>query len=852
VSTKGGGGSGGGYTYSFDILMGLSRGPIDQLVAIWVGDLEAWPNLSNFIYPTPNPSYVVSIAGTDPGALSPTGSPTDFGGEYVMASQQFLIYAPNLFGGEEKEGGIYGSAILNMGHPTQTLDLSIPYSISQGTKGYAYAYADAPGAPGNVGGVGGATNNGDYDRATNTIIYDTSGDDYGTVEQFQYISQFRGVATLWYSGMVCQNNPYPKTWKFRLRRSVQGWDKNGCWYPDLAQIPYSNSGYAGGSMIVGMNPAHILYQCITDRNWGRGMDRAELDDSSWSYAANYLYNEGFGLCIRWSKDGDLDEFIQTVIDHISAVIYVDRGTGLLCLRLLRDDYDAATLPVFNYASGILKIEAGETGATNILANEVVVKYFDPITATVQQTRAQNLASIQGIDSVISNTKEFPGIAWQSLAQRCAVRELLTQSIGLKKFKINMDRRGWKLQPGSVFVLNAPDKGIASMVVRVATYDDGTLIDGTIKLDCLQDMFAMPSTSFGKSVPSTWQGPLSTKAPILANRNVYEATYYDMVVNLTAAQFQAVTVDEGGIVAVAQKPLPNVSNFIVWTTPEGAAAGATAGYGQFSPTGFVSLAQAGSIPGLDYYDTALQLTSGTGLSTVVVGSSAVVDQEIIRIDAFNATTGAATIARGCADTIPQQHEPTSIVFFNDSTLCGFTTPYAEGESVAVQLLSNMASSQLSPSKAPTDTIVIAARWAKPYPPADVKVNGTLGLTTTGITVVGSAVLTWVERNRVTQNDQLIAHTDGTVSPEAGTTYTVEVWDHDAGTLLRTHAGITGTTWTYSVAEADEYSDPVAIDLHLYSVCNSLSSFQHYVLFIERTDTAIATGYGNRYGYSYGES
>jgi hypothetical protein len=111
---------------------------------------------------------------------------------------------------------------------------------------------------------------------------------------------------------------------------------------------------AGGA-IHAMNPAHIIYQCLTDPSWGRGLDPSKIDVNSFMLAANTLCDEGFGLCFLWQRDGtDVDEFILEVREHIAAELYLDPETGLMTLKLLRKDYVAEDLPLFTPSSGLLE------------------------------------------------------------------------------------------------------------------------------------------------------------------------------------------------------------------------------------------------------------------------------------------------------------------------------------------------------------------------------------------------------------------------------------------------------------------------------------------------------------------
>lgn len=141
---KGGSGTTIGFNYLFGIHMGLGRGPVDELVAVKVADRIAWQ-----------------------------GS--------VTSSGRVLIENPDLFGGEEKEGGIEGPLDVMMGEPTQVA----PQSMHQ-----------VFGSP---------------------------------------LPGFRRMMTVFFDGLISSMNPYPKKWSFRVRRSTAGWD-GPVFRPDLATI----------------------------------------------------------------------------------------------------------------------------------------------------------------------------------------------------------------------------------------------------------------------------------------------------------------------------------------------------------------------------------------------------------------------------------------------------------------------------------------------------------------------------------------------------------------------------------------------------------------------------------------
>lgn len=851
-----GGGQTVGFRYFMDILMGLGRGPVDSVVQVRVGNLPI------------------------------------LGGE-IDSNSVTQINQGALFGGDQGQGGIVGSLIAMFGSPGQQIPIEVKNSISGATTAPTFT----------------------PDGVQLTYTYDGDigvNQEGGTVEQAADISEFRGVTTLFYTGQVCSNDPYPQTWTVRLRRATQGWDTNGPWYPEKAQIIYppddlpgwdaatnspeifSGTGAIGQeyvvtvaglvvidgvgdwlvgqiiafdstlnvwtklqgdeSTVVAMNPAHILYQCLTDASWGRGMLRQELDNDSWVYAANYLWAENFGISLRWSTDSDINEFVQKIVDHIGAALYIDRSSGLMVLRLIRDDYDPTQVPQFNYQSGLLSVDTQETGSSLVVANEIVVNWHDPVLDQDRQNRVQNLASIQSIGAIISQTRDYPGICNAEMAERVALRELNIGSAGLKRFVCKFDRRAWRLQPGNVVGISAPDKGIDNAILRVVTYDDGTTIDGTITMECLQDVFGLPSTVFSSPVASTWVSPQLGSASPITREVVQEASYYEMAVSLSATDLASVTDDEGGILGVGARPSSTSQSLVILSTPSGGAL--ETDYGDFCPTGVVSNATG-------YYDTTLNLSSGTDLGQITVPSSALYETEVVQVVDFNITTGVLTIERGGADTVPLPHGANANIFFYGAGInSAFTSPYSTSEVVDVQLLNKTNTAVSLQADSTHETVTISPRWTRPYVMGNLQLNGQPALSVTSLPIAADLVFTWVSRNRLTQFDQFVGHLDGAVTAEASTTYQVDVLDGTTDALIRSHTGITASTYTYDSTEAALGPDPTPLAFEFHSVRDGLLSYNGYRILVGHladnvsigqasgSGSASGGGYGQFYGTAYG--
>ena len=141
-----------GYKYYMGLHMGLCRGPVDAIWQIRVGDKVAW-----------------------------TGR--------ISTNASIRINQPNLFGGEEQEGGIDGTLDVLMGEP------------------------DQPRHEGLAAMLGGL------------------------------VSAFRGVCTGYFDGLVCAMSPYPKEWSFRVQKTLKGWHGGSPWYPKKCEIPMATRPY---------------------------------------------------------------------------------------------------------------------------------------------------------------------------------------------------------------------------------------------------------------------------------------------------------------------------------------------------------------------------------------------------------------------------------------------------------------------------------------------------------------------------------------------------------------------------------------------------------------------------------
>lgn len=631
------------------------------------------------------------------------------------------------------------------------------------------------------------------------------------------IPAFRGVVSLICKQMyVAAGSAYIKPWWVRVKSIVQT-----DWYSATADI---NNGSA--------NAAHIIRECLLNKEWGLGADETDLDDTAFRAFALALYNEGFGLSMLLSSQDKTDKFIQEVLRHVQGVIYTDRRTGKFVIKLVRGDYSIPSLPVFD-ESNILSVETYDKPSPAELLDEIIVKYRPRNSAKDAAVSFQNLATIESQRSVVSQTVQYPGIDKHSNAARVAARELRQASSKISKVKLKVNREAWELNPGDVFVFSWEVLGIVQLVMRVTKIDYGKLESPTIVIDAVEDVFSLSQASYVSPENTSWEDPL--KDPIaLTYRRIEEQNWWDLTRVIDQANLNLISSTSSYIKYLGIEPGIASWGFQLWTKPSGGEFKFIT-QSRYSPSGFLGA----DISPTDKTNISISGLTSLHASTIQFGGYAIVDDEHIRIDSINITAGTMTVGRGCNDTVPAEHSSGARVWFVSKNQANDFTEYSDGETVIGEALVETGLGILDSATAPDDSIVVDRRQHKPYPPGRFTFNNLLYPEAfEDVLIIG-----WTHRDRLQQTATIIDHEAVSIGPEASVSYTLELYDED-GVLAKTYTGLTGTsqTWTTEVADSGQLNNNVRAVLK--AVRGGVDSHQSCDFTVDRA------GYGFHYGQYYG--
>lgn len=657
----------------------------------------------------------------------------------VTTNSTVLLDDPNMFGGDKKEGGVYGNLDLEFGETTQTQN---PYLISQ-------LGANVPAF-----------------RGVTCAVFRGAEGYSDTLNIRQSYSNPNG------GGYLAAMSPYPKAWAFEVTNIPAKTLNLG--KEDI------NSGSANG--------AHIAYEALTNTDWGLGHSPADLNTTGFIDASDTLYDENFGLSLIYANQSSMEKFLQQILTHVNAVMYPERETNKITFKLIRDDYDINTLDIYD-ETNIRSLEFFERPAFAELVNEVVISYRKRGNLTDSSITVQDLASVQAQGAVISQTIKYQGVDSEDIAAKVGMRELKQSSTPLARARIVVNRSGWDVKPGDVIKLSWAAYGAEEVVMRVIDANYGTLKDRVVRLDLIEDIFGLPANSYITPLSTDWTdevvGPTAGVSQALI-----EVPYFVIQTQLTTDEIESLGDDEALIQSVIE--LASSASFNVQLyTKIGAGDYEFAEEGEPSPTAKITA----TLDRSTKLSIAINDIRGS-LGSVEIGTYAYLNDEVVRVDALDLSLNTVDLGRGYFDTIPVEHAADSVIYFADLNSPIDPIEYADNDTVDGKVLTQTSLGVLPLENATELSITLTGRQNRPYNAANILIAG-LSFPTVLTDLVAISV-TWGHQDRT---QQLVPggsdwFETALGAPETGVTYTVRFYEDDLNTLWFTDDNVSGTISSFT--------------------------------------------------------
>lgn len=709
-----------------------------------------------------------------------------------------------LFGGVKKEGGIQGFVHFFEGNETQVLPEELAARLKDPGTGEPLTSATAPA----------------YRGICSAWFFhrDVSagwGDDGAT-------GDLKGF-------MWTMNNPYLPSTEIQVSRKPRGMSEH------LAYIDNP----AGPGKYPDANPAIIIYECLTNADWGMGAASDLVDETSFQEVAETLFNEQFGLSMMWAQQAKIEDFVTEVLDHIQATLFVDPATGKFTLRLIRDDYDQDELRTLDPSNS--KLTSWSRKAWGETVNEIVVTWTNPENEQDETITFQDLANIAMQGSVVSDSRNYYGIRNADLAAEAAVRDLRTASAPLVSAEIMVNRKGWNLRPGDVVKLTWPEYGFEEIIMRCGKIDYGRPGEMAIKVSLMEDIFSLGLGQFFSPPSTAWEDPALAPEGMLFSRTINLPA---SILQTFGADFTQDTypINTLAILAVGNADTASYELSGTTTLPNGDEAWED--INTMYPVGHATLV---APLAREAVSTITGLANRTGPMSLSVAGFLLIGEdeetmEVVMIDAIS--SGVMTLARGVYDTVPRAWPAGTPVWIIDNSFASIdVTEHSVGEVVEYKLQARTSKGLMPFDDAPILEGEVTDRPYLPYRPANVKVNG-VGFGPAVYTTTPTTIpVTWSNRNRLLEDALVRRWTEAGMVPETGQTTTIRIFDTEDN-LLTTHAGLAGESFDVPLAS---FSGAGETRVRVSSVRDGFESLMGYMISVEIPNLP---GYGNNYGNVYG--
>jgi hypothetical protein len=607
---------------------------------------------------------------------------------------------------------------------------------------------------------------------------------------------YRGTAHVVLEGMEVGNSANIPPWAFEVRR-----------IPNGLNLTLTNALVSGH----GANPANVIYEILTNAEWGLGI--TNIDVADFQASAAVLASEGNSYGRILDRGILAKEILSEIQQQIDGFIVQDPVSKQWKLKLVREsDYPSplSLVPVFNEANTRdVEFTRGSWADTT---NQVKVQFTDrnkeyKTTFAVAQDMANKI--IQNGDNV-TTTLNMPGIQDRTVANRFAWQELRTLSYPLAKGKIRANREHISLLPGDLARLIWPPYDI-DIYIRITRIQLGSDSANEIIYDYSEDIFRQELPSFSDPTDTLWvatdQGAVNPSAArvfplplgfsedptkqqyglLVSRGNGLQATYDIFYREYTSDPAEVRT----DFIALAEDVSPYTPTALLSGPIE---------VNESSPNSFINQSitiDTGS--DIDELDIAASVNDLDSDFTVVTPPNLIlVDDEIMFYESITDLGGGAytlnNVHRGMLDTAVAPHDDNSIVWFFVEGMAEIDVAWgASTTHFAIWIMSNAGGGQQgAPDSSPTGSPEkgfwlsqeIVKRFEGPSAPMNVSIDGVrLG----DVDTLGDTFnINW--RNRLNSNTVRSTHQEDVSESISGIDYTVRIY----------HTGVSPEVLVYNVS------------------------------------------------------
>lgn len=525
-----------------------------------------------------------------------------------------------------------------------------------------------------------------------------------------------------------------------------------------------------------INPIHKIREILTD-DTAMAKPEHDINDANFTKAADRIYDEGLGVSWAIDEKSCIDA-IEELCYHIEAGIRVNRQTGLHEMVLFRDDWFTED-EIHTIAENKIKDLSLEVMNSDDIVNQLNVTYYDRKRIKNSTFSIYENGSILTMGKANAESIEFPYFMNMRNAEVVANWKLKQYSTPAWKGTFTTGwREARKWNRYDLVKINWSKKWQGTILARIMKIDLGNGLNNEVMIDFEE---VVPySGEMNTSIvvdDSTETKPMPPQSAIF---KTFEIPYYDLAQLKTQTELDlelARNPNIGFVAVVAGRPQQNSIDAQFHTESDvGYELVSNVEYASFARTdGAVNRTQQSFV--VKNEDLSVQFRQD---SLIMLGD------EIAIYKSYDAETKTLTVERGALDTIPQNHIENTVLYFYDDALAydseGYTPPKTVNATVLTTTPSGIEPLETSPKR----QIEIESRAIRPYPPANVKINGEYFPDD----IETDLVITWSDRNRLNLNIIDWYSPSVTIEQNIQTHLIISQLDENQIELATSNANVTG--------------------------------------------------------------
>lgn len=254
------------------------------------------------------------------------------------------------------------------------------------------------------------------------------------------------------------------------------------------------------------NPAEAIYEILMNENWGCNYEKDRIDIPSLVKLGAITEIEGLGVSCLINNIATAGSYINKILDHINGVCYDDPKTGKLTFKLLRDNFDEDTLPIFNTTNceslEFTRLDWSETSSAIQTTFTSADNKFDTSTLTVS-----DIANVLITKNYTEVNKDCQYFTTAQNARTYAQTQLLSAAYPLAAVQIKCNRIAYDITVGDPIIVNWKPYGIVKQIFRVTDIDYASLTEEEISITAVEDVFSFGKVDYEYSDAPQWTTPI---------------------------------------------------------------------------------------------------------------------------------------------------------------------------------------------------------------------------------------------------------------------------------------------------------------------------------------------------------